>query len=384
MARTLSIFDLWGDMIANPTRYGNSAMREARAKQLENIQNSEANLAARTYQVARMHRQQFADRYSSNIVNNYYRWIAGGGTPDSFFKAQFAAIDADPAISGVDQETRAMIYGRLKDLGNNVAYNLYGAGQRDAADELLRGLAGYGVPEKYMPNWQTEQLMNLYGQGQQGQDVDLSSIYGQGGVDGQQASVVRDNWERIPPNADLSYMNPAGETTQATQTQTAQPQQDAYAPMRKAAGEGKTPAKQDDLVRFSRGIISEAQFVQKYGHSPYSDVRGSGLPASRAKQYYNWWGNDYKASGLNYNRKDKTLYATDATIGKTIPDPAPLNSSLTNNFNVRVGYDDSKRELTKQLGREPTVDEIRFYLRSNLNDDAFGRYLAVIPELSQW
>lgn len=177
MARTLSIFDLWGDMIANPTKYGNSAMREARAKQLENIQNSEANLIDNTYRVANMHRQLFANRYASNITNNYYRWIAGGGTPDSFFKAQFAAIDADPEISGVDQETRAMIYGNLQKLADNVAYNLYGAGQEDAANSLLQSVSGYGVPKKYTQGWQTEQLMNLYGQGQQGQNVDLASLY---------------------------------------------------------------------------------------------------------------------------------------------------------------------------------------------------------------
>ena len=57
---------------------------------------------------------------------------------------------------------------------------------------------------------------------------------------------------------------------------------------------------------------------------------------------------------------------------------------MTNAMNVRIGYDDAKRKLTQQMGREPTVDEIRFYLRSNLNDENFGRYLAVIPELSQW
>lgn len=224
MARTLSIFDLWGDMIANPTKYGNSAMREARAKQLENIQNSEASLIDNTYRVANMHRQLFANRYASNITNNYYRWIAGGGTPDSFFKAQFAAIDADPAISGVDQETRAMIYGNLQQLANNIAYNLYGVGQKDAADALLRSVSGYGVPERYKPNWQTEQLMNLYNQGQQGQNVDLASLYQTEGVDyrtfnGQQFPIVKDNWESL---RNTSAQEQAAQSQQDAKQNTAQ------------------------------------------------------------------------------------------------------------------------------------------------------------------
>lgn len=214
MARTLSIFDLWGDMIANPTKYGNSAMREARAKQLENIQQSEANLIDNTYRTAKMHRSVFADRYASNIANNYYRWIAGGGTPDSFFKAQFATIDADPQISGVDEETRAMIYGKLQGFANNVAYNLYHSGQRDAGDALLRGISGWGVPAGYDARWRND-VYDLYGQGggQQKTTQDLESLYQTEGVDydtlnGVKYPAVKDNWERIPYDADLSYMNP--------------------------------------------------------------------------------------------------------------------------------------------------------------------------------
>ncbi|MBR7003111.1 MAG: hypothetical protein IKI11_10710 [Neisseriaceae bacterium] len=65
--QNLSVFDLWSDMMANPNKYGNSAMQLERQRQLYEIQRAQYETQRMQYETQRLADCHHAFRDMNNI-----------------------------------------------------------------------------------------------------------------------------------------------------------------------------------------------------------------------------------------------------------------------------------------------------------------------------